>query len=199
MNNYRGSEIYKTELNLINDDKLRSEIEFLLDRYVEEANFIKPASSTGKYHPEFAKGDGGLVRHTKAVVKILTALQGARPSLDWDAIYAAAILHDGWKYTNSSKFTSKNHAVEGANAIGFRMATIDDPPLKEKLKLIGMIVLGHMGRFGIDNFEEQAKDLPEEVLLVHYADIIASRTWYNPTNFFLTEEDLDEIKNRAGK
>ena len=29
--------------------------------------FTVPASSSGKYHPSYALGDGGLVRHTKAV------------------------------------------------------------------------------------------------------------------------------------
>ena len=32
--------------------------------------FEVPASSTGKYHPEFALGDGGLIRHTKVAVRI---------------------------------------------------------------------------------------------------------------------------------
>ena len=30
--------------------------------------FEIPASSTGKYHPSYALGTGGLVRHTKAAV-----------------------------------------------------------------------------------------------------------------------------------
>lgn len=36
--------------------------------------FIEPASSSGKYHPEFALDPGGLVMHTKTVVYFLCQL-----------------------------------------------------------------------------------------------------------------------------
>ena len=36
--------------------------------------FVVPASSTGKYHPEYSLGEGGLVRHTKSAVLIAKTL-----------------------------------------------------------------------------------------------------------------------------
>ena len=51
-----------------NDDIKKSVailIEMLPDYFFHEA-----ASSTGKYHPKYALGDGGLLRHTKAAVRI---------------------------------------------------------------------------------------------------------------------------------
>ena len=36
------------------------------------------ASSTGKYHPEYSLGEGGLMRHTVALVRILNHMLEAR-------------------------------------------------------------------------------------------------------------------------
>ena len=36
------------------------------------------ASSTGKYHPEYSLGEGGLMRHTVALVRILNYMLEAR-------------------------------------------------------------------------------------------------------------------------
>ena len=36
------------------------------------------ASSTGKYHPEYSLGEGGLMRHTVALVRILNYMLKAR-------------------------------------------------------------------------------------------------------------------------
>ena len=36
--------------------------------------FVVPASSTGKYHPEYSLGEGGLVKHTKSAVLIAKTL-----------------------------------------------------------------------------------------------------------------------------
>ena len=44
-------------------------VEALPDYFFHEA-----ASSTGKYHPSYALGDGGLLRHTKAAVRFASEL-----------------------------------------------------------------------------------------------------------------------------
>ena len=55
---------FEKELEYIVDDNIKESsktmIELLPDYFFHEA-----ASSTGKYHPSYALGDGGLVRHTK--------------------------------------------------------------------------------------------------------------------------------------
>ena len=60
-------EIFNKEYTYIKNkkyiDNLKIMIELLPDYF-----FNVPASSTGKYHPEFSLGDGGLVRHTKFAV-----------------------------------------------------------------------------------------------------------------------------------
>ena len=62
-------ELFLDELSYIKDgdyqEVLLNIINILPDYWFHEA-----ASSTGKYHPEFSLGNGGLLRHTKAAVRI---------------------------------------------------------------------------------------------------------------------------------
>ena len=61
--------ILRNEIDFINDELLQEFIEFC----VEEAPdyfFEMPASTTGKFHPAYTLGEGGLIKHTKAAVKI---------------------------------------------------------------------------------------------------------------------------------
>ena len=61
-------ENFKNELELIKDEKLRAFTEFYLSNRVPSYFWEIGASASGKYHPPFSQGNGGLVRHTKAVV-----------------------------------------------------------------------------------------------------------------------------------
>ena len=62
-------EIFKKELSLIKDNSIRKFVEDFLNQ-VPEYFFNVAASSTGKYHPDYALGEGGLIRHTKAATRI---------------------------------------------------------------------------------------------------------------------------------
>ena len=57
------------EINMICNEDIKRLVRIVLDKAPEHFWTI-PASSTGKYHPEYASGDGGLIRHTKAVVRV---------------------------------------------------------------------------------------------------------------------------------
>lgn len=89
--------MFQSELNLIHDDDIRVQVTNVLED-IDDYFFSIPASSTGKYHPSFALGDGGLVRHTKACVKIaieLLKLEMFQSLLQYnDIIIAALIFHD---------------------------------------------------------------------------------------------------------
>lgn len=61
---------FETELNSIKDKTIRKLTIDVLEK-VNEKFFTEPASSTGKYHPDYAQGEGGLYRHTCAAVKLL--------------------------------------------------------------------------------------------------------------------------------
>ena len=61
--------VFEKELKYINNDSYRNDAMYLLDALPDYFYEI-PAASTGKYHPQYAQGDGGLVRHTKAAVRM---------------------------------------------------------------------------------------------------------------------------------
>ena len=73
------------------------------------------ASSTGRYHPSYALGNGGLVRHSKAATLFAKTLLGLEQnncftSDEKDLILTALILHDGLKHGNDgSSFTVAEH------------------------------------------------------------------------------------------
>ena len=61
------------ELNYIKDENIKKSTEVMISK-IPDYFFKIEAASTGKYHPEYACGEGGLVRHTKAVVRIAVEL-----------------------------------------------------------------------------------------------------------------------------
>ena len=63
----------KKELNYISDEKNSDSTKDLLDR-LPDYFYTMPASTSGLHHPQFSLGEGGLVRHTKAAVKIAMEL-----------------------------------------------------------------------------------------------------------------------------
>ena len=62
-------EVFEQELKYLKTDKVRKACEVMIEK-LPDYFFEIPASSTGKYHPEYATGKGGLLRHTKAAVRI---------------------------------------------------------------------------------------------------------------------------------
>lgn len=84
-----------------------------------------PASTSGRFHPEFSLGEGGLVRHTKAAVRI--AIELFRDSVfntfefmehEQDLIIMALILHDGLKQGwNEEGHTRFDHPFLMSNII----------------------------------------------------------------------------------
>lgn len=73
-----GKIYFEEELELIKNEGVRHSVIELL-KNVNDEFYHAPASSTGKYHPDYALRDGGLYRHTRAAVKIAEDLL----SLEW--------------------------------------------------------------------------------------------------------------------
>ncbi len=60
---------FEKEIDWIHSQAVREFAKYCVNN-LPEYFFTVPASSSGKYHPSYALGDGGLVRHTKAAVTI---------------------------------------------------------------------------------------------------------------------------------
>lgn len=128
-----------------------------------------PASFTGKYHPAYTLGEGGLARHTIAALKILNhmlAVEWAKKAfsqLHMDKMRAAIIIHDTRKQgdTGEDREAYKIHELLAADAF--------EKAAGAKNTDIGRMVRCHMGEWGAQHPEKL------DEYLVHLADYLASR------------------------
>lgn len=173
--------IFETELNYINNPVIRDFTEKVLLN-VPEYFFKIPASSSGRYHPSYALGEGGLVRHTKAAVGI--AIELFKVSIkgyadeEKDIVISSLILHDTAKNGfNGSNSTITKHPLEITKFINSNNNLNSILP-KETLNLILSCINSHMGKWNFDyKTKKQVLPKPKSRLeqLVHMADYIASR------------------------
>lgn len=94
------AEIFTRYINQIKSPEVKNIVKKGLAECPEEF-YTMAASSTGKYHPKFALGEGGLIRHTLAAccwaVDMLEMEQYEELRAYKDLILAALILHDSVK------------------------------------------------------------------------------------------------------
>ena len=62
-------EMFLDELEYIKDEKLQDSLLKIIES-LPEYWFHVAASSTGKYHPKYSLGEGGLLRHSKSAMRI---------------------------------------------------------------------------------------------------------------------------------
>ena len=145
--------------------------------------FTASASASGKYHPQYTLGEGGLARHTLAAVKIalhLLALEqykGQFTDDECDCMIAALLLHDGWKQGNSEEQqTVHGHPEICANWImsekAFRNMLYD-----EHRKLVSKCIATHMGEWTVSDKSPVVLKKPSSKAqkFVHMCDYLASR------------------------
>ena len=144
--------------------------------------FTIQAASTGKYHPSFAQGDGGLVRHTKAAVRMAYELYGIYkfPQRTKDLIIMALVLHDSVKKGEvESKYTLFDHPLIAGE---FIKKYKDELKLtKEDIDFLVECIGSHMGRFNTSEYSDVILPLPKspEQKFVHMCDYLASRKVIN--------------------
>lgn len=165
------SEHFKNELAYIKNDTLRKIVASTLDESPECIVTI-PASSSGRYHPTYSLGEGGLMRHIKGTVGIAHCMietdifknmifgTNAEENLNYqkdremyaDAAYAALILHDCCKPDNTEKHgTVFDHPVLAANLFketAKKYITQDNMQyMKRVVPMIHGAIASHMGQF----------------------------------------------------
>lgn len=143
------------------------------------------ASSTGKYHPEYSLGVGGLMRHQIAVVRFLNYFFDLEQyntkftSREMDLMRVAGLCHDGRKSGEQSdyersKFTKFDHPLQMANVI----RSYDGQYLShDELEFCAHCIESHMGQWSTDKKSKAVLPKPEDVYqhFVHLADYLASR------------------------
>ncbi len=174
-------EQFEIELSYIKDETIqedcRTMIELLPDYF-----FHIPASSTGKYHPSYSLGEGGLLRHTKAAVRIgYELLQdpcigNKYKDSEKDIMLMGLLLHDGLKSgVTQEKYTRFDHPILMANYIMEHKA--DLLMSDEELDLLCSVIKTHMGPWTQDYNGEEVLEAPKTKYqnFVHMCDYLASR------------------------
>ena len=143
------------------------------------------ASSTGKYHPAYSLGAGGLMRHQIAVVRFLNYFFELEQyntkftSREIDLMKVAGLVHDGRKSGEQadyerSKFTKFDHPIQMANVIrGYEGQYLNH----DELEFIAHCIESHMGQWSTDKKSSVVlpKPIDEYQCFVHLADYLASR------------------------
>ena len=175
-------DIFKKEINYVKDSNRRRDLKTLIE-LLPEYFFEVPASSTGKYHPSFALGDGGLVRHTKVAVRMAVELLNNNcvgmkfNEKDRDLIIMALVLHDGVKSGMvKSKYTKAEHPLLVSKLI---MENKDKLSLEiDDIRKMCSMIESHMGEWNTDPYtKEEILPVPRtaEQRFVHMCDYLASR------------------------
>lgn len=174
-------EVFKKELNYIFDTRLRDGMKALI-KLLPDYFFEVPASSTGKYHPTFALGDGGLVRHTKAAVRIgyelinNNSIGNVFTDLEKDLIIMSLIMHDGCKSgLTKTEYTVANHPLIVSKLIKDNENEL--PLTRDEINLLCAMIESHMGEFNKDYRGNAILPLPQNKYqkFVHMCDFLASK------------------------
>ena len=173
---------FRKEISYVKDSKKRKDLRILIG-LLPDYFFEIPASSTGKYHPEFASGEGGLVRHSKVAVRIAHELL-ENNTIGWkftdedkDLIIMALTLHDGLKCgLEPSKYTKFEHPLLVSKYIMENKDKISMPI--DDLRKMCSLIESHMREWNYDNVKKKEvlpKPRTAEQRFVHMCDYLASR------------------------
>lgn len=178
-------DVFKKELSYIKNKKFvdcaKNMIELLPDYF-----FSISASSTGKYHPEFAQGDGGLVRHTKVAVRMCYELSNNNSighsfsSDEKDLMLIALIMHDGAKSgIPKGKYTCVDHPLIISNLIRENKSKIGFSD--DEIDFICSVIESHMGEWNTDFNGNPVLPVPKNKYqrFVHMCDFLASKKFIN--------------------
>lgn len=172
---------FEKELSYIKNPQIKlfaeKAIESLPDYFFEIG-----ASSTGRYHPQYAAGNGGLLRHTIAATRI--AIELFRTELwaftddEKDLILAGLMVHDGYKLgKNHEKYTQAKHPL----IIVFELSQNNELRsllTDEQFEFLSGNISSHMGRWQFTyDTKEAVLPTPKTVgqRFSHLADYLASR------------------------
>jgi 23S rRNA maturation-related 3'-5' exoribonuclease YhaM len=199
MNKKDKLKVFDVEFKYIKDDDIRKDAEYLIGS-LPDYYFEVDASSTGKYHPKYAQGKGGLSRHIKSAVKMAVelladpAIGGIYNDRDKDLIYLSLLIHDGLKYGKvKEQYTRFDHPILISEFVEENKDKLNMN--EEDIKKVRGAVASHMGPWNTSQYSDVVLPVPKAPMekFVHMCDYLASR------RFILLEFDendnvIDESK-----
>ena len=177
------SKIFDSILNTIENEDIRHFAEECIET-IPDYFWEVGASSTGKYHPQYALGELGLARHTCALVRFLNHILNVDcfgdkfTSREKDLMRVAGMMHDTRKSGDDtdyakSKYTKFDHPLLAANEIRSLIGFISP----EELEIVATTIESHMGQWNTDKRSSVVLPLPTNKYqkMIHLADYLASR------------------------
>lgn len=205
--------VFANEINYIKDANLKAFATELIAN-AEDYFFTVAASSSGKYHPTFSLGVGGLTRHTRCVAYFAMSA-GESYNFDQhttDLLVIAALAHDIKKQGNgSSGYTVREHPLYGADYVLDIQAQNPKLITKKDAEKVAGAIRSHMGKW--EGTREWVKDVNKELFpmpkdgfeqALQMADYVASRKYildfqFDPTDYTPTENDAKLNENTNHK
>ena len=186
------SKVFDKEIANITDDRLKIFTMYILDN-VPDYFYHIAASSTGKYHPKFSLGEGGLVRHTKSALMFAEELFKndtiqSFTDEEKDIIRVSLILHDSVKHgLDGSTFTTSTHPLDASKYIDivcnneFVPDEVKEIYNSDICKTIKRAIETHMGNYNKDRQGNEILPKPQTELekFVHLCDYLSSRKFIN--------------------
>ena len=173
--------LFEVELAYLKSDRIKKAC-LAMTKLLPDYFYEVPASSTGKYHPSYSLGEGGLLRHSKAAMRIgYELLQD--PSIgdkytddEKDLMLMALLIHDGLKSGNpQEKYTRFDHPILMAD---YLMDCEEELGLEvEEIEFLGDVIKTHMGVWTTDYNGNEILEKPKTKYqnFVHMCDYLASR------------------------
>ena len=173
--------MFEKEFNYIKNPKYVENVKILID-LLPDYFFKVAASSTGKYHPSFSLGEGGLVRHTKAAVRIANELLENNSLFNGftrnekDSLICSLLIHDGLKHgKENSEYTVFDHPLQISRFVRENKDKLTFN--EEEINFICSAVETHMGEWTRDykGNEILQKPTTKYQKFVHMCDFLSSR------------------------
>lgn len=163
-------------VNCIKNTHIKEQL-FLAFEHVYSYFYKVAASSTGKYHPTYALGEGGLLRHTIAATKIAYDIVNLEmfelTDDEKDYIICALLLHDTCKHgIPETKYTVHDHPLQAAELVMTFCS-------KEFANNVAPLIASHMGQWNTSKYDKTVLPKPETKMqkIVHLCDYLASRKY----------------------
>lgn len=179
------AKVFTTEINYIKNDRIKESLVNLIN-LIPDYFFTETASSTGKYHPSFSQGVGGLVRHTKVAVKIANTLLindsiGYKFTRDEkDLIILSLVMHDSVKRgIPEEKYTKVEHPLLASKFI--RDNAKNTSLTEEEINLVCSMISSHMGQWNTDFNGNEVLPKPKTKYerFVHMCDYLSAQKFMN--------------------
>lgn len=181
------SAYFKNEIEQIKSEPYRAFTAWYFNTHVGAWFEKSGASSSGKFHPAFAQGEGGLIRHTKAVFLVCEELLKMNTYAYMKEQYKdfarmACLLHDTCKYGTADEEDKSCYATHGELASECLKEAWHDFFGEHCPDFLVLAVRSHMGQWTQEKDDRPFTNIDR---LVHLSDYIASRSFW----------DIPEISN----